>query len=118
MKISTITLLSLFTGVNFVSAQTTSGGYQLLSLLGLAQTLVRQAVPFLIGVAMVAFFYGLVLFIWKGKEGGDDLAKSKKFMINSILAMFVMVSIWGIIALMQSILGIDPGTVVKPPVVP
>jgi hypothetical protein len=58
------------------------------------------------------------LFIWKGKEGGDDLAKSKQFMLNSIIAMFVMVSIWGIIALMQSILGIDPGKPPVPPVVP
>ena len=69
---------------------------------------VAQAVPLLIGLAMLAFFYGLVMFIWKGKEGGETLAKSKQFMIYSLGAIFVMVSIWGIIYLIQSILGVDP----------
>ena len=119
MKTSIITLLSLLTVISFVSAQRypSSGGSQLLSLLALAHTSVSQAVLFLIGVAMVVFFCGLVMFIWKGKEGGDELAKSKQFMINSLIAIFVMVSIWEIISLIQNILGVNPTSRITAPVV-
>lgn len=105
MKINTITILSLFAGTGLAFAQV--DGRPLLSLLGLAQLIVSKLVPFLIAVALVVFFYGLVTFIWKGKEGGETLEKSKQLMIYSIGALFVMVSIWGIVAAMQQILGID-----------
>ena len=93
-----------------------SDGRPILGLMALAQTILSQAVPILIGCAVVGFFYGLVMFIWKGKEGGESLAKSKQFMIYSLGALFVMVSIWGIIALMQDTLGVRNRTIVYPKV--
>jgi Na+/H+-dicarboxylate symporter len=108
MKITTISFFSVLTTVGAAFAQQVNGG-PLLSLLALFQELVARAVPFLIGLAMVVFFYGLVMFVWKGKEGGEGLEKAKHFMMYSILAIFVMVSIWGIVTLMQRIVGIDPG---------
>ena len=106
------------TSISSAFAQTTQGGSQLLNLLGLAHRLVSDAVPFLIGVTMVVFFYGLITFIVKGKEGGETLEKSKQYMMYSLLAIFVMVSIWGIVAFLQNLIGIDPNATVKPPIVP
>jgi hypothetical protein len=80
-----------------------------LGLLALARTLVVQAVPFLIGVALLAFFWFLVEFIWKGRESGDAQEQGKKGMLYSIIAIFVMVSIWGIIGFMGNVLGIGQG---------
>ncbi len=109
MKKSITLVLGVLASISFVSAQAGQpNAAPLQNLLGLAQSLVGQAVPLLIGLAMLAFFYGLVMFIWKGKEGGETLAKSKQFMIYSLGAIFVMVSIWGIIYLIQSVLGVDP----------
>ncbi len=88
------------------SGQNFSG---ILGLLALAQTLVARFVPLLVGVALLAFFWFLIEFIWKGKESADEQAKGKKGMMYSILAIFVMVSIWGIIAFIGGILGISPG---------
>lgn len=109
MKKSIIGLLGVSGGLFVALAQSapSAGGYQLLNLLSLAQTLVSRAVPFLIGLAMVTFFYGLVLFMWKGKEGGENLDKAKRFMAYSIGAIFIMVSLWGIIYFLQNILGIQ-----------
>lgn len=114
MKIITISVLSLFTGISIASAQGVNGT-PILSLLGLAQTVISQSVPILIGLAMVTFFYGIVMFLWKGKEGGETLEKAKHFMIYSLVAIFVMVSIWGIIAVMQNIFGVNNVTKINYP---
>lgn len=70
--------------------------------------LVRRLVPLLIGVAVLAFMYGLVTYILRRN---DD---ARRVMIWSLVALFVMVSFWGIITLAQSALGINPN--VAPPV--
>ena len=119
MKKITITsaVLSIFAGIGFASAQGVNGG-PLINLLGLAQLLVVRFVPFMMGLAMVTFFYGLVMFMWKGKEGGEGLEKAKQFMIYSLVAIFIMVSIWGIIAIMQNVIGINPDVKPNPLYVP
>lgn len=81
----------------------------LLGLLALAQLIVKRAVPFLIGVAALAFFWFLIQFIWKGNESGEVQKKSLSGMAYSVLALFVMVSIWGIIGFMGSVVGINQG---------
>ncbi len=86
-----------------------SGNNALLRLLGLAQTIVSRLVPFLIGVAVLAFFWFLITFIVKGKESPDEQKKSLAGMGYSILAIFVMVSVWGIIGFFGSIFGIGQG---------
>ncbi len=114
MKITTISILSAFAGISFVSAQNVNGS-SVLSLISLAQTIVVQIVPVLIGLALVTFFYGMVMFLWKGKEGGETLEKSKHFMFYSMIAIFVMVSIWGIIAVVQNIFGVGGVTKINYP---
>ncbi len=81
----------------------------LLGLLALAQTILSRLVPFLVGLAVVVFFWFLVEFIWKGR---DNPAKQKEALSGmgwSILAIFVMVSVWGIIAFIGNIFGINQG---------
>ncbi len=53
------------------------------------------------GVALLVFFWGLAMFIFK--VGGDETAvkEGKTLMIWGIIALFVMVSIWGIIRFAQ-----------------
>ena len=80
-----------------------------LGLLALAQTVVSRAVPLLVGVALLAFFWFLVEFIWKGKDNTEEQKKGKQGMFYAILAIFVMVSIWGIIAFIGQMLGINQG---------
>ena len=115
MKKSLITLSAIGTGLASVYAQATSNLSPLFSLLGGAQVLVSRLVPFLIGLAVVVFFWYLIMFIVKGNNDPEGKQMSLKGMGYSILAIFVMVSIWGIIAFVSSLTGITP--VSAPPVV-
>ena len=93
-------------------------GGALLQLLGLAQVIVVRLVPFAIGAAVVVFFWYLIQFIIKGNEDGEKKQASLKGMGYSILALFVMVSIWGIIGFLGSVFGINQGGNIPVPGVP
>lgn len=80
-----------------------------LGLLALAQTIVARLVPLLVGLAMLAFFWYLVMFIWQGSSNPDKQKEGKSGMFYSLLAIFVMVSLWGIIQFAGSVLGINQG---------
>lgn len=88
-------------------------GGQLMNIFILVSTLVSRLVPFLIGVALLAFFWFLIEFIWKGREDPGEQNKAKAGMAWAILALFVMVSVWGIIGFMGNILGIQQGGTIK-----
>lgn len=81
----------------------------ILGLISLAQMVVARSVPLLIGLALLAFFWFLIEFIWKGKDSPEEQKKSKAGMFWSIIALFVMVSVWGIITFMGSVLGVRQG---------
>jgi len=98
-------------------------------LLALAQTLlpirnlvaalngiIIALVPLLIGAAVVAFFWGLLVYIFQSGKKGHD--KGKKVMIAGIAALFIMVSLWGIIALLQGALGVSGNVVPTVPAIP
>mgnify|MGYP001563865871 FL=1 len=72
--------------------------------------LVTTAIPVVAGLALVVFFWGLAKFILKaGDEKGRE--EGKQVMKWGIVALFVLVSIWGIIFfLTNDILGLPtPG---------
>ncbi|MDZ4226471.1 MAG: hypothetical protein U1C66_03195 [Patescibacteria group bacterium] len=67
-----------------------------------------MAIPILIGVALLFFFWGLVQYIRKpggGEEKGG--ADGKKIMIAGLVGLFIMVSVWGIIRLGQQVLRLE-----------
>ena len=58
--------------------------------------------------AMVAFFYGIVQYIWGIRDGSPDkVSKGNTFMIWGMVALFVMFSVWGIVTYAQNIFGIS-----------
>lgn len=81
----------------------------LVNILSLLQLLATRLVPFLIGLAVLAFFWFLVEFIWKGRDDKGAQTKARAGMGWSILALFIMVSIWGIILFLGSVTGIKQG---------
>lgn len=72
------------------------------SLLANVTTLVEGTIPLLIGVALVIFFYGLVKYV-----KNPETSEGRKVMIAGLVALFIMVSVWGIIRLGQNILNVD-----------
>ena len=66
--------------------------------------LINPIIVILVGVALLAFFWGLAKFIFR--VGGDEKAveEGKMIMKWGLIALFVMVSVWGIIIFIQEAL--------------
>lgn len=65
----------------------------------------------MMGIAVVVFFAGMVRFIWANKKGeAGKLEEGRRFMLWGVIALFVMVSIWGIVGFLQDTVGIRTQT--------
>lgn len=91
------------------AAGSTANGGALLSFLALAQTFINRLVPFAIGIAVLGFFWFIIQFIWMAKDNPDAQNKAKTGIMWSLIALFCIVCVWGIIQLLASILGIGLG---------
>ena len=70
--------------------------------------LVALALPIVVAIALLVFFWGLVKFIFaQGNE--ESKAEAKKIMLWGLIALYVMVSVWGLVEFIGSALGIDQG---------
>jgi hypothetical protein len=108
MKVLLLTALFTLT-VTTASAQsvaTLTGGIGTLAGLidGFTGTVVRATGGLFMALAMIAFFYGVVQYIWGVREGNETKIKNgNKFLKWSIVALFVMFSVYGIIRFGQRI---------------
>jgi len=105
-KIYKISLISLFITLPiFASAQL----HLTESLLGNAKNIVTNTlVPLVFILALLFFFWGVARYIWSA--GSSDKDEGKKIMFWGVVALFVMSSVWGIIAFIQGELKIPKGT--------
>lgn len=74
----------------------------IIQLINAAAYVVGLIIPILIGIALIVFFWGLIKYI----KSADKKSNGKKIMQAGIVSLFIMVSVWGIIAFAQSALGI------------
>jgi small-conductance mechanosensitive channel len=83
---------------------------QINTLAGAFGAIVNVLIPIMMALAVLAFFWGLVKYI---ASASDEAAKEsgKNLMIWGMIALFVMVALWGILGWVQSNLGLS-GTVI------
>ena len=76
--------------------------------------IVELLIPIAFAVALLFFFWGLAQYIL---AAGSDEAKAqgKNMMIWGVIALFVMASVWGIVAFIGQALGIQQGTDITVP---
>ncbi len=60
--------------------------------------IINPLVPVLMAVAVLAFLWGVFTFI---RAEGDNKKKAKDFIIYGIIGLFVMVSVWGLVNILQ-----------------
>lgn len=79
--------------------------------------LISLATPVVVALALLYFFWGLASFILAA--GGDDEKKQKgrSTMIWGIIALFIIVSIWGLIGVVQNTFDLDTGSTIDVPFV-
>lgn len=98
----------------FAFAQTLGNLETLMTSIG---RLVGIALPIVVAIALLAFFWGLVKFIFaQGNE--ESKADAKKIMLWGLIALFVMVAVWGLVRFIGSALGVTPGGTIEIPTVP
>ena len=70
-------------------------------------TLVSVGTTIAVSLAFFFFFWNLFKFIRAGDADSKEEAQGK--MVWALVAIIVIVSLWGIIAFVRSVLGIEPG---------
>ena len=76
-------------------------------LIGIVGGIIALAIPVVISLALLYFFWGLAKFILHADDE-NEREKGKKIMVWGIVALFVIVTVWGIIAVLQNTF-IGPG---------
>lgn len=76
-----------------------AGAATLLDTLALANTFLNALIGLFITLAIVVFFWGLIRYL---VNAGEEKSEGLQIMFYGVIAIFVMVSIWGIIRLLQS----------------
>ena len=70
-------------------------------------TLVKYVVPLLVALAVVGFIYGIIqYFLYPDNE--EKRKNGKSFMLWGLIALFVMVSIWGLVGILSNTLETGP----------
>ncbi len=77
--------------------------------LGLITKITNALIPIAVSLAVLAFFWYLIKFIWYGKEDAESKKVGLAGMGWSVVALFVMVSIWGLVGFLGSITGVGQG---------
>ncbi len=104
-----------FSPVMALAAFDASGNLQgLLDFISLA---VAQLIPIMFGLAIIYFFWGLIVFL---RASGDPKAQEagRNQMIWGVIAIAVMVSVYGLVVWLQDLFGVDQLDTIDIPTVP
>lgn len=74
-------------------------------------TISRSIIPLLFAIALLVFTYGVLNYVIAA-DGSDKREEGRWFMIYGVIGLFVMVAVWGLVALVSNTLGI--GTAFPP----
>jgi len=108
--IATLSLASAFALPMLASAQgavVTSPQQGIIGLISWANTALNDVMVLFITLAIVVFFWGLIRYIMTNNAGGEGRAQALSIIFYSIIAIFIMVSVWGVIHLLQATFGVN-----------
>lgn len=74
-------------------------------------------IPVLVALAVAVFFWGLVRYLWTSASNPDAASENKKIMYWGVIAIFVMVSLWGLVLFIGKALNIGQGGSVPLPTI-
>ncbi len=79
-------------------------------------SIIKKVIPIVFALAIIYFFFGLIKFI---RSAGDPKAASegKSIMIYGIIAIAVMISVYGLIVWLQTTFGVGTQTSLPIPTV-
>ena len=77
-------------------------------LIGEVKRYMGYAVPIIVGLAVIAFMYGVLMFIW---NAGDDTKREegKMFILYGLIGLAVMTTLWGLVRIFAGTFGFPIG---------
>lgn len=92
-------------------------------------SLVGQLTPIIAALALLAFFWGLAMYLFSLSAGegstshstygmpasGQSKRQGTTIMLYGVIVLFVMVSVWGIVAILQQTFELQGGGTIQPP---
>ncbi len=108
-SLSALSIMALLPAAAFAQQQygnfTTTGGFS--GFLNTVSSLISDLFPIAVGIAVLAFFYEIIMFIIAAKGGSTDkTAEYKKGILMSLLAIVTMVAFFGIVKIIANTLGV------------
>ncbi len=82
----------------------------IMSTLAKFEDILRRIVPILMVLATVVFLYGVIRYVTAGGDS-DKISEGRNYMIYGLIALFVMVAAWGIVAILVDSFGVGGGTI-------
>lgn len=76
--------------------------------------IINALIPVVVALALLVFFWGLVMFIFN-QSNEEKRGKGKDIMIWGIIALFVMVSVWGLVNLLAETFNVGQDRTIEPP---
>jgi len=74
---------------------------------------INAVIPIILALAVLYFFWGLAKYVLNSANE-DAKEEGRNIMIWGIIALFVMVSVWGLIALLQDTFDVDSQSPIIP----
>jgi len=69
----------------------------------------RSVIPLLFALAVVAFIWGVIQF-YLNPDNEEKRKKGKSFIVGGLIALFVMVAMWGIVGIFTNTFGVTNNT--------
>ena len=95
-RLSALVFALVFPSLAFATAVT-----DFKSLIRIFVDILNTAIPVIISLALLAFFWGVFLFV-RNSDSGDEKEEGRRIMIWGIVALFVMTSFFGIVRIVQN----------------
>ncbi len=102
--ITSLTSVTLFALPLVVSAQNDLGNIR--NLIVAVKGIVNLLIPIAVAVTVVVFFWGLIKYVSGSGKGHEQ---GRNIMIAGIIALFIEVTLWGVVGFVQNAIGINPG---------
>lgn len=83
------------------------------TLIGALGDVINYLLPLVVTLGLIYFFWNCILLI--RAEGDEDRAEYRSSILWSLIALFVMVSVWGLVFFINTALGLSTGGMVPLP---
>jgi len=85
----------------------TSSGTNALSILGVVSNIFGIVIPLLVTLAVIYVIVGIIKYATASDD--ESQATARKSILHGIIALFVIVSIWGLVAILNNTFGVGQG---------